>query len=166
MRRQKMKDKVIKENRKRRDFPGATAVKAPLLNCRRLGFDPWVQKIPWRRDWLPTPVFLPGEFHGQRSLVGYSPWGCRVSHDWTQNETGKEKEIEQKGREIDKKNKGGMVREEGGRKKGGKADTCLAKSVCSIVSESLRDFYHCATWEVQMAIKWCLIFLFLFLFIS
>ena len=46
MRRQKMKDKVIKENRKRRDFPGATAVKAPLLNCRRLCFDPWVQKIP------------------------------------------------------------------------------------------------------------------------
>ena len=40
------KDKVIKENRKRRDFPGATVVKAPLLNCRRLGFDPWVRKIP------------------------------------------------------------------------------------------------------------------------
>ena len=41
-----MKDKVIKENRKRRDFPGATEVRALLLNCRRLGFDPWVQKIP------------------------------------------------------------------------------------------------------------------------
>ena len=39
--------------------------------------DPWVRKIPWRREWLPTPVFLPGEFHGQRSLVGYSPWGCK-----------------------------------------------------------------------------------------
>ena len=37
--------------------------------------DPWVGKIPWRREWLPTPVFLPGEVHGQRSLVGYSPWG-------------------------------------------------------------------------------------------
>ena len=37
--------------------------------------DPWVRKIPWRREWLPTPVFLPGEFHGKRSLVGYSPWG-------------------------------------------------------------------------------------------
>ena len=36
-------------------------------------------KIPWRREWLPTPVFLPGEFHGQRSLVGYSPWGCNES---------------------------------------------------------------------------------------
>ena len=37
----------------------------------------WDTKVwsPWRREWLPTPVFLPGEFHGQRSLVGYSPWG-------------------------------------------------------------------------------------------
>ena len=34
-------------------------------------------KIPWRRDWLLTPVLLPGEFHGQRSLAGYSPWGCK-----------------------------------------------------------------------------------------
>ena len=39
--------------------------------------DPWVGK----RTWQPTPVFLPGEFHGQRSLVGYSPWGCRVGHN-------------------------------------------------------------------------------------
>ena len=44
------------------------------LHCRRLKFDPWVVKIPWRREWLPTPVFLPGESHGQRSLMGYSPW--------------------------------------------------------------------------------------------
>ena len=35
----------------------------------------WVEKIPWRRKWQPTPVFLPGKFHGQRNLVGYSPWG-------------------------------------------------------------------------------------------
>ena len=40
-------------------------------------FDPWVGKIPWRRKRRPTPVFLPGEFHGQRSLAGYSPWGCK-----------------------------------------------------------------------------------------
>ena len=40
-------------------------------------FDPRVGKIPWRRAWQPTPVFLPGESHGQRSLVGYSPWGCK-----------------------------------------------------------------------------------------
>ena len=42
-------------------------------------FDPWVRKSTWRREWLPTPVFLPGEFHGQRNLVGYSPWGCKES---------------------------------------------------------------------------------------
>ena len=41
----------------------------------RLGFDPWVGKIPWRRHWPPTPVFLPGRSHGQRSLAGYSPQG-------------------------------------------------------------------------------------------
>ena len=47
--------------------------------CKRCEFDPWVGKIPWRRKWLPTPVFLPGEFHGQRSLAGYSSWGLRES---------------------------------------------------------------------------------------
>ena len=40
------------------------------------GFDPWGRKIPWRREWQPTPVFLPGKSHGQRSLEGYSPWDC------------------------------------------------------------------------------------------
>ena len=49
------------------------------LECGRPGFDPWVGKIPWRRKWHPTPVFLPGESHGGRSLVGYSPWGHKES---------------------------------------------------------------------------------------
>ena len=49
--------------------------------CGRPGFDPWDGKIPWRRKWQPAPVFLPGESHGQRSLVGYSPWLQRVGHD-------------------------------------------------------------------------------------
>ena len=49
--------------------------------CRRLGFDPWAGKIPWRRKWQPTPVLLPGKCPRQRSLVGYSPWGCRVRRD-------------------------------------------------------------------------------------
>ena len=44
---------------------------------RRRGFDPWVRKIVWRRKWQPTPVFLPGESHGQRSLAGYSPQGFK-----------------------------------------------------------------------------------------
>ena len=43
--------------------------------CRRHRFNPWVGKIPWRRKWQPTLVFLPAESHGQRSLVSYSPWG-------------------------------------------------------------------------------------------
>ena len=41
---------------------------------QRPGLDPWVGEIPWRREWLPTPIFLSGESHGQRSLVGYYPW--------------------------------------------------------------------------------------------
>ena len=49
------------------------------LQCARPGFDPWVGKIPWRRKWQPTPVFLPGESHGWRNLVGYSPWGRKES---------------------------------------------------------------------------------------
>ena len=57
------------------------------LQCGTPGFNPWVGKNPWRREWLPTPVFLPEEFHGQRSLVGYSPWGQKesVRHDWMTN---------------------------------------------------------------------------------
>ena len=45
------------------------------LRCTRPGFSPWVGKIPWRRKWPPTPAFLPGEPHGQRSLAGYGRWG-------------------------------------------------------------------------------------------
>ena len=53
------------------------------LHCRRCGFYPWVGKIPWRKKWQPIAIFLPGKSHGQRSLVGYTPWGCkRVRHDW------------------------------------------------------------------------------------
>ena len=47
------------------------------LQCRRPGFDPWVEKIPWGRKWQPTPIFLPGESHGWKRLAGYSPWGCK-----------------------------------------------------------------------------------------
>ena len=59
-------------------FPSGLVIKNPLANAGNAGFDPWVGKILWRRAWQPTPVFLPEESHGQRSLVGYSPWGCRV----------------------------------------------------------------------------------------
>ena len=63
-------------------FPGGARGKEPSCQCRRhkrLGFDSWVRKIPWRRAWQPTPAFLPGEAHGLRSLAGYSPWGRKES---------------------------------------------------------------------------------------
>ena len=47
------------------------------MQCERPRFNPWVRKIPWRREWLPTPGLLPRESHGQRSLAGYSPWGLQ-----------------------------------------------------------------------------------------
>ena len=58
-------------------FPGDTGGKEPACQCRRYNtcrFDPWVGKMPWRREWQPTPGFLPGKSYGQRSLAGYSPW--------------------------------------------------------------------------------------------
>ena len=54
---------------------GASLVGSNLPAVQETWIHPWVWKIPWRMEWLPTPVFLPGEFLGQRSLVGYSPWG-------------------------------------------------------------------------------------------
>jgi len=52
-------------------------------------FNPWVGKIPWRRKWQPTPVFLPGKFHGERSLAGYGPWDHKesdtIEHTHTQS---------------------------------------------------------------------------------
>ena len=56
------------------------------LQCRRSRFDPGVRKISWKRAWQPTPVSLPGESHGQRSLVGYSPWAWKEWNvtEWTE----------------------------------------------------------------------------------
>ena len=51
------------------------AIRQECRRHRRLQFDPWVRKIPWRRKWQPTPVFLPGKSHGEKHLAGYSPWG-------------------------------------------------------------------------------------------
>ena len=66
-------------------FPGGSVIKNSSAKAGNSGdvFDLCVRKIPWRRAWKPTPVSLPGEFHGQRSLGGYSLWGHkRVGHDW------------------------------------------------------------------------------------
>ena len=62
-------------------FPSGTSGKELACQFRRLRLYAWVKKIPWvwkipgRRKWQPTPIFLPGKFHGQRSLMGYSQWG-------------------------------------------------------------------------------------------
>ena len=58
-------------------LPGGTSGKEPACQCsrcKRLGFDPWIGKIPQRRAWQTTPVFFPGESYGQKGLVGYSPY--------------------------------------------------------------------------------------------
>ena len=65
------------------------------LQCRkhrRRGYNPWVGMIPWSKEWQPTPVFFPGEIHGQKSLVGSSPKGCKESDmtKWTPPNTHKD----------------------------------------------------------------------------
>ena len=61
-------------------FPGGSDGKESIcLQCGRPEFDPWVGKIPWIRKWHPTLVLLPGESHGERSLVSYIPWGHKKS---------------------------------------------------------------------------------------
>ena len=63
-------------------YPGGTSGKESACQgrrCKGYGLDPWVGKITWRRKWQPTPVFFPGQSHGQRSLVGYGSWGHKES---------------------------------------------------------------------------------------
>ena len=64
-------------------FPGGTSGKEPSCQsrgCKRCRFNPWIGKIPWKRKWQPTPVFLPGKSHGQRNLASYSPRVCKESN--------------------------------------------------------------------------------------
>ena len=49
------------------------------VSTRNAGFDLWFGKMPWRKEWQPTPAFLPGESHGQRKLAGCTPWGDKES---------------------------------------------------------------------------------------
>ena len=68
---------------------GFPSGKESACQCRsrRPRFNPWVRKTPWRRAWQPTPVLLPGKFHGQRRLVGYIPWGRREANMTEHNES-------------------------------------------------------------------------------
>ena len=65
-------------------LPSWLSGKESTCQCRRCMFDPWIRKIPWRRKWQPTPVFLPGKSYGQRSLAGCSPWSHKETRhsDW------------------------------------------------------------------------------------
>ena len=56
---------------------GSDGKESACMQYRRPVFNPWIRKILWRKEWPAISVFLPGEFHEQRSLVGYSPWGCK-----------------------------------------------------------------------------------------
>ena len=74
------KNFTVTETGSPRDFSSGSASKESTCPCRRYRrcrFDPWVRKSPWSRKWQPILVFLPGKSHGQKSLVGYSPWSCK-----------------------------------------------------------------------------------------
>ena len=62
-------------------LPWCLSAKELVCQCRRHGFSPWVEKIPWRKKWQPALVFLHGKSHGQRHLEGYSPWGHKRVRD-------------------------------------------------------------------------------------
>ena len=64
--------------------------------CKWPGFNPWIRKIPWRRKWQPTPVFLLGNSHRQRNLSGYSPWGCSESDAAKQQQSGNKSVLQNK----------------------------------------------------------------------
>ena len=70
---------------------GGSVVKNPPAHAGDTQLDLWIRKLPWRRKWQPTPVFLPGKSHGQTSLVGYSPWGCKKSDTTQHTEEGEER---------------------------------------------------------------------------
>ena len=104
------------------------------LQCRRRGFDPWVRKSLWRRKWQPTPVFLPGKSHGQRSLAGYSSWDHkRVRHDLATKKPNN-KQRSQRERQADRS--------------AGLPWVSLASWLCcccSVWSETLWDLLDCST---------------------
>ena len=75
-------------------FPWCPSGKESGCQCRKHRIDSWITQISWRREWLPTEVFLPGKSHGQRSLAGYSPWGHKDSDLIWQLNNKNNKEVE------------------------------------------------------------------------
>ena len=82
-------------------LPGRAVGKNPFANSgpsrdvgKRHGFDPWVRKIPCSRKWQPAPVSVPGKFHGQRSVAGYSPWDCKLLYTTEQLSTHTSEKVE------------------------------------------------------------------------
>ena len=69
----------LEKNKGNMGFPGFSNGKESTCSVGNPRFDPSLGKIPWRRKWQPTPVLLPAEPHGQRSLEGYNPWGHKES---------------------------------------------------------------------------------------
>ena len=67
-------------NRSHRGFPGGSDGKESAVNAGDLGSIPGLGRSPWRKEWQAILVFLPGEFHGQRRLTDYNPWGCKESN--------------------------------------------------------------------------------------
>ena len=72
-------DRIIVSRPFKHENSSSSKNKSEKSEAQRFGFDLWVEKILWKREGLPTPVFLSGEFHGQRNLMGYSSWGQRES---------------------------------------------------------------------------------------
>ena len=84
---------LIKWRKKEWRLPWWHSGRETACQYSRLGFNSWIRKIPWRRKWQPSPVFLPGKSHGQRSLVGYSPWSHKiVRHDLVTKQQQQQKE--------------------------------------------------------------------------
>ena len=70
---------VKKKQKKKQKTKNKKQNHLPVQRCKRCGFDPRAREIPWRRAWQPTPIFLSGESHGQRSLAVYTLWGRKES---------------------------------------------------------------------------------------
>ena len=81
-------------------FLGGSVVWISACQCRRCMLDSQSSKIPWIRKWQPTPVFLPGKSHGQRSLEDYSPWGHRVKYDCPRTTTSESWQCESQDRAL------------------------------------------------------------------